>query len=138
MQALLHRIGYRITSGEWPQSAPVPTPIPENPLLNRLRGITPVVQEEQKSLRSQMGKQRFLSELDEVRLIVEGLEDKMIEAADAGRDYIDVYRSNSEGPEGLRGLSRAVFDYLEREGFNPIIWESYDTLGPYNLIAVKW
>ncbi|MDP2670970.1 MAG: hypothetical protein Q8P13_00695 [bacterium] len=111
---------------------------PENPLLNRLRGITPGVQEVQKSQQSEVGKQRFLTELDEVKEIVEGLEGKMIEAANEGRDYIDVYRSNSRSPEGLRGLSRAVFDYLEREGFNPIIWETYDTLGSYNLIAVRW
>lgn len=128
----------RLFRGEAKQ-VPEPQPErPENPLLNRLRGITPVVQEEQKLQRSTMGKQRFLADLDEVKEIVEGLEAKLIEAANNGLDYLDVYRAYTQNPKYLQGWSKVVFDYLEREGFNPIIWEAYDALGPYKLIAVKW
>lgn len=45
----------------------------ENPLLNHLRGVSPVGQEREEFSSAAAGKQRFLGELEKVREVVEGL-----------------------------------------------------------------
>lgn len=120
------------------QEPVVQLPRLENPLLDQLRGITPEGQRVQASRESEAVKQGFLTDLDEVRQVVVSLEDTLLAASKAGRNYADIYRSNSAGPEGLRGLSRPAFDYLERQGFHPTIRWGLDALGRYHMITVQW
>lgn len=117
--------------GQREESRSNPLEMPENPLLRKLKGIAPAALEDRETQRVQTEKARFLGELEEVRQITEGLEDKLVKAANKGQTYLDVYSAN-------RPLSGAIRNYLERAGFRPVVVVAWDQLGEYELIQVQW